>query len=89
MNTTITILGFPNYSNGRVTADFNVEAEQSVTVPAGTFLTTPLNGTDPSGTFNTTYWTGYPDAENPYIAPYPCWEAINLMMHELTPTGAS
>ena len=40
-------------------------------------------------TYNTTYWTGYPGAENPYIAPYPCCEAINLMMHELQPTGAA
>ena len=40
-------------------------------------------------TYNTTYWTGYPDAANPYIAPYPCWEAINLMMYELQPTGAA
>ena len=40
-------------------------------------------------TYNTTYWTGYPDATNPYIAPYPCWEAINLMMYELQPTGAA
>ena len=40
-------------------------------------------------TYNTTYWTGYPDGANPYIAPYPCWEAINLMMYELQPTGAA
>lgn len=40
-------------------------------------------------TYNTTYWTGYPDANNPYVAPYPCWEAINVMMHELQPTGAA
>jgi peptide/nickel transport system substrate-binding protein len=40
-------------------------------------------------TYNTTYWTGYPDASDPYIAPYPCWEAINLMIHRLEPTGAA
>jgi len=40
-------------------------------------------------TYNTTYWTGYPDASNSYIAPYPCWEAINLMMYQLQPTGAA
>jgi peptide/nickel transport system substrate-binding protein len=37
-------------------------------------------------TFNTTYWAGYPNSDDPYIAPYPCWEAINLMMHRLEPT---
>ena len=40
-------------------------------------------------TYNTTYWTGYPDANNPYVAPYPCWEAINVMMYHLQPTGAA
>jgi peptide/nickel transport system substrate-binding protein len=40
-------------------------------------------------TYNTTYWTGYPDASNPYAAPYPCWEAINTMMYQLQPTGAA
>jgi peptide/nickel transport system substrate-binding protein len=40
-------------------------------------------------TYNTTYWTGYPDASDPYIAPYPCWEAINLLVHRLEPTGAA
>jgi peptide/nickel transport system substrate-binding protein len=40
-------------------------------------------------THNTTYWTGYPNSEDPYIAPYPCWEAINLLVHRLEPTGAA
>ncbi|MFN8619268.1 MAG: ABC transporter substrate-binding protein [Chloroflexota bacterium] len=40
-------------------------------------------------TDNTTYWTGYPNAADPYIAPYPCWEAIYLMMFKLQPTNAA
>lgn len=40
-------------------------------------------------TYNQTYWTGWPTAEDPYIAPYPCWEAINLLVHRLEPTGAA
>ena len=40
-------------------------------------------------TYNETYWTGYPNADDPYIAPYPCWEAINLLIHHLTKAGAS
>lgn len=40
-------------------------------------------------TYNTTYWTGYPNAADPYVAPYPCWEAINVMMYHLQPTGAA
>jgi peptide/nickel transport system substrate-binding protein len=34
---------------------------------------------------NETYWTGWPGAENPYAAPYPCWQAWNLIVHELQP----
>ena len=38
-------------------------------------------------TFNSTYWTGWPGAENPYVAPYTPWEAFNLVIHNLQPTG--
>lgn len=36
-------------------------------------------------TFNNTYWTGWPSAENPYVAPYTPWEAFNLVIHNLEP----
>ena len=39
-------------------------------------------------TFNNTYWTGWPNAENPYVAPYTPWEAFNLVIHNLEATGA-
>jgi peptide/nickel transport system substrate-binding protein len=39
-------------------------------------------------TFNTTYWTGWPSAADPYVAPYTPWEAFNLVIHNLKPTGA-
>jgi peptide/nickel transport system substrate-binding protein len=35
--------------------------------------------------FNETYWTGWPNIDNPYVAPYPCWEAWNLIVHEIQP----
>ena len=35
--------------------------------------------------FNSTYWTGYPDAENPYVAPYLPWEGFALVIHNLKP----
>ena len=38
-------------------------------------------------TFNSTYWKGYPTAENPYVAPYLPWEGFNLIVHRLQPTG--
>lgn len=37
-------------------------------------------------TFNNTYWTGWPSAEDPYVAPYTPWEAFNLVIHNLQPT---
>lgn len=37
-------------------------------------------------TFNEAYWTGWPNAENPYVAPYPPWEAWNLIVHTIKPT---
>jgi len=33
--------------------------------------------------FNDTYWTGWPGKSDPYAAPYPCWEAWNLIVHNL------
>jgi peptide/nickel transport system substrate-binding protein len=35
--------------------------------------------------FNETYWTNWPNEGNPYVAPYPCWEAWNLVVHEIQP----
>jgi peptide/nickel transport system substrate-binding protein len=34
-------------------------------------------------TFNDTYWTGWPTAADPYVAPYTPWEAFNLVIHHL------
>jgi peptide/nickel transport system substrate-binding protein len=36
-------------------------------------------------TFNDTYWTGWPAAADPYVAPYTPWEAFNLVIHHLKP----
>ena len=35
--------------------------------------------------FNETYWTGWPNAENPYVAPYPPWEAWYIIVHTIQP----
>ena len=34
-------------------------------------------------TVDNSNWTGWPDAANPYVAPYPCWEAWNMVVHTL------
>lgn len=36
--------------------------------------------------FNTTYWTGWPDAENPYVAPFIPWEGFARVIQSLQPT---
>jgi len=33
--------------------------------------------------FNSTYWTGWPSAQDPYIAPYVPWEGFNLVIQHL------
>ena len=35
--------------------------------------------------FNTAYWTGWPSAQDPYIAPYLPWEGFNTVIHKLKP----
>lgn len=35
--------------------------------------------------FNTTYWTGFPTAKDPYVAPYIPWEGFALVIHNLEP----
>jgi peptide/nickel transport system substrate-binding protein len=37
-------------------------------------------------TLNSTYWTGWPSADNPYVAPYVPWEGYALIIHRLRPT---
>jgi peptide/nickel transport system substrate-binding protein len=34
---------------------------------------------------NTTYWTGWPSAADPYVQPVPPWEGFNLIIHRLKP----
>ena len=35
--------------------------------------------------FNDTYWKGWPNSNEPYVAPYPPWEAWRLIIHRLQP----
>jgi peptide/nickel transport system substrate-binding protein len=35
--------------------------------------------------FNQTYWKGWPNANEPYVAPYPPWEAWRLIVHRIQP----
>jgi peptide/nickel transport system substrate-binding protein len=36
--------------------------------------------------FNNTYWTGYPGAGDPYVAPFVAWEGFARILHRLEPT---
>jgi peptide/nickel transport system substrate-binding protein len=40
-------------------------------------------------TYNYHYWTGWPSAADPYVAPYALWAAIELAILKVTPTGAA
>jgi len=35
---------------------------------------------------NSTYWTGWPSAKNPYIAPVAPWDSFNQIIWRLKPT---
>jgi peptide/nickel transport system substrate-binding protein len=35
---------------------------------------------------NETFWTGWPNEDDPYIAPYPCWQDFALVVFHLEPT---
>jgi peptide/nickel transport system substrate-binding protein len=36
-------------------------------------------------TYNTTYWTGWPNAANPYVAPYYLWAPTELILLKVQP----
>jgi peptide/nickel transport system substrate-binding protein len=36
--------------------------------------------------FNNTYWKGWPSEKDPYVAPYPPWEAWYLIVNKIQPT---
>ena len=35
---------------------------------------------------NDSYWTGWPTADDPYVAPYPCWSDFTLVPYRITAT---
>ena len=37
--------------------------------------------------YNEKYWKGWSGGEDPYAAPYPCWEAWNLIVHNIQPNN--
>ena len=37
--------------------------------------------------YNEKYWKGRSGGEDPYSAPYPCWEAWNLIVHNIQPNN--
>ena len=38
-------------------------------------------------TYNNTYWTGWPNAANPYVAPYSLWAPTLLALLKVQPAG--
>ncbi len=39
--------------------------------------------------YNNHYWTGWPSAADPYVAPYALWASIMLALLKIEPTGAA
>jgi peptide/nickel transport system substrate-binding protein len=39
--------------------------------------------------FNTTYWTGWPTADNNYLHPPTWWQSTHAIIHNLQPTGTT
>jgi hypothetical protein len=35
---------------------------------------------------NETYWTGWANEDDPYVAPYPCWQDFTIAVFHLEPT---
>jgi peptide/nickel transport system substrate-binding protein len=40
-------------------------------------------------TYNYHYWKGWPNADDPYVAPYALWASIMLALLRIEPTGAA
>jgi hypothetical protein len=40
-------------------------------------------------TYNYHYWTGWPNSDDPYVAPYALWASIMLALLKVEPTGAA
>jgi len=40
-------------------------------------------------TYNYHYWTGWPNSDDPYVAPYALWASIMLALLRVEPTGAA
>jgi hypothetical protein len=38
--------------------------------------------------YNYHYWKGWPNAEDPYVAPYARWASIMTALLKIEPTGA-
>ncbi len=62
MNVTLTVFTIPVYQNTSLRTNWVVDTDTPTTVPAGTFPTTPLRGTDATGAENISYWS--PDVGN-------------------------
>ena len=57
MNLTVTLNGARGWRNTTLLTNYLVEPERAISVPGGTFLSTPVNGTDSTGDRNVTYWS--------------------------------
>lgn len=60
--------------------------KQAVAIFARDLPEIPLVEETQTLVYNTTYWTGWPSAENPYMASFIPWEGFARVVHSLQPT---
>ncbi len=55
--TTTNSTGAKTYAKASLTTDFSVQSDATITVPKGTFSTTPLKETSSNGSYSINYWS--------------------------------
>ena len=67
--------------------EFDAAADEALKILSEELPVIPLVQARLLTPFNTTYWTNWPTAENPYIHPGHWWVTGNYMIHNVTPAG--
>jgi peptide/nickel transport system substrate-binding protein len=66
--------------------EFDAAADEALKIMSEELPVAPLVQARLLTPFNTTYWTNFPTAENPYIHPGHWWVTGNYIIHGVTPT---
>ena len=64
--------------------EFDAAADEALKIMSEELPIVPLVQARLLTPFNTTYWTNFPTAENPYIHPGHWWVTGNYIIHNVT-----